>query len=311
MIKEKTIHILMATYNGQDYLRRQLESICSQSIQNWVLHICDDCSTDRTVEIAEQFAERYTGKIIIMNNEKNMGAKLTFARLIREIREPGDYAFCDQDDIWYENKLELMQKNLRIAEKIRNEPILIYSDVSLIDEKESLIGESFVSSSGLHLPEKNVFEYLLSCNIVQGAAMLWNGRLHKLITDIPKQALMHDWWVSLVAAGHGRIVFIPERLSGYRQHGDNVIGGFDRKKWHKSFLGKIGLKNWKTLIENNHMLQNERQMQAQAYIAQYGDSRATEYVRIMKKNRFSRTYLGIKKGYLFMSWKYSLKYYLF
>lgn len=310
MDKKNTIHILMATYNGQEYLREQLESICRQSIQNWVLHICDDCSMDETIEIAEQFAERYANQIFIMKNEKNIGTKQTFARLIREVREPGDYAFCDQDDVWSENKLEIMQKRLRIEEKKINEPLLVYSDSNLIDEKGNCIGESLVNSSGLFLADKKIFESLLSCNMVQGAAMLWNWKLHQLITDIPKQALMHDWWVALVAAGNGRIVFIPEKLSRYRQHTNNVTGGFDRQKWHKSFLKKIFIKNWKTLIVNNHILQAERIEQAQVYITRYSDDRAEEYIRIMSKGRIMRTYLGIRKGYLFMSWKYSIKYYL-
>lgn len=311
MDKENTIHILMSTYNGQDYLEEQLESICNQSIQNWVLYICDDCSVDNTLEIAERYAQKHTNKIFVMKNDKNIGAKRTFARLVREVREAGDYAFCDQDDIWCENKLELMQKRLRIEEENKNEPLLIYSDASLVDANGVVIGESLVCSSGLYLPQRNVFEYLLSCNVVQGAAMFWNEKLHQIVRDIPKQALMHDWWVAMAAAGNGKIIFMPEKLSMYRQHTDNVTGVFDRKKWHRSFLEKISIRNWKKLIENNHMLQKERVSQAQAYVKQYGDSRAAEYVSIMEKNRIARTYLGIKKGYLFMSWKYSLKYYLF
>ncbi len=307
---DTTVHILMATYNGQEYLREQLESICRQSKQNWVLHIRDDCSVDRTVEIAEEFARRYDNKIFIKKNEKNIGAKQTFARLVREVREPGDYAFCDQDDIWCENKLELMQRRLRVEEKNQNEPLLIYSDANLIDENGAMIGESFVAGSGLFLPQRNVFENLLSCNVAQGAAMMWNDQLHRIIPDIPKEALMHDWWVALAASGNGRIVFMPEKLSRYRQHPDNVTGGFDRKRWHGSFLKKISIRNWKTLIANNHTLQNERKMQAQAYATQYNDPRAVEYVRILGKNRIARTCMGIGKGYLFMSRKYSVKYYL-
>lgn len=304
------VHILMATYNGEKYLDEQLQSIAKQTMSNWMLHICDDCSSDKTISIIEHFSRKHTGQVTLLKNAKNLGAKQTFARLVREVRLPGDYAFCDQDDIWREDKLEKLQQRLRNEERDKKEPILVYSDASLIDKNQNILAASFIKDSGLLLPKHHVFESLLLYNMIQGAAMLWNQSLHQIITDIPKQALMHDWWVALTAAGHGRIVCVPEPFSFYRQHDNNVIGNFDRKKWHRSLLKKMSIQNWQTLIQHNHKLQIERNKQAAEYVNRFGDSRAQEYLILMQKNRFLRTYLAIRKKYLFLSWKYSLKYYL-
>lgn len=303
------IHILMATYNGGVYLQEQLDSIAAQTEKQWKLHVCDDRSEDSTMEILSAFQSRYPAQVEIFQNEVNRGAKQTFARLVREIREPGDYAFCDQDDIWREDKLESLQKLLRETE-IAGEPTLVYSDATVVDDRRVVLADSFMESSGLRLPDQKVFEGLLLCNRVQGTAMLWNQELHQMVTEIPAQALMHDWWIALVAAGHGQIVYLPESLLLYRQHTNNVIGNFDRQAWHHGFGKKLKPGNWRMLLDNNHMLQKQRIEQAQAYVERYGDGRAEKYLEIMRRNRISRTLAGIQGGYLFLSWRYSLKYYL-
>ncbi|MCD7826477.1 MAG: glycosyltransferase family 2 protein [Clostridiaceae bacterium] len=305
-----TIHILMATCNGERYLAEQLDSIGRQTVSNWKLHICDDASNDRTMEMIGAFAEKYAGQVEVTQNSANLGAKQNFAKLVREVREPGDYAFCDQDDIWEPDKLERLQRRIREEEKERKEPLLLFSDARLIDQDGNVLADSFWGASGLYMPGEKVFESLLLCNFAQGAAMLWNESLHRLLTDIPEQAQMHDWWTALVAAGHGRIVGLPEKLCCYRQHTSNVLGGFNRKRWHQSFMDKLRISNWKNLIQNNHELQKERREQAEAYQEMYPDRRAERYLALMKKNRVARAYCGISGGYLFLSWKYSLKYYL-
>ncbi len=311
MKQHNTVHILMAAYNGEKYLEQQLASIGRQTIQNWVLHVCDDASSDRTPEILEAFQKRFAGQVFISRNQRNLGAKNNFAKLLTEVKEPeGYYAFCDQDDVWRADKLEKLCKKLQEEEKKKRQPVLVWSDAALIDGHGRKAADSFVGQSGLVLPEKHVFEKLLLYNFVQGASAMWNWELHRLFTEVPEQILMHDWWVALVAAGHGTIVYLPERLLGYRQHDNNVLGGFDRKKWHQSFLGKLNPCSWSRLIQNNHILQEERKAQTQAYIEIYGDERAEAYLHIMKQNRFVRAYKGIRGGYLFMSWKYSVKYYL-
>lgn len=309
------IHILMAVFNGEKYLREQLESIVRQTVTDWKLYIHDDGSRDGTIGIIEEFALKYPDKVELFyeTQHKSSGAKCSFSKLVEQVREDGDYAFCDQDDIWDDDKLEVLRKELRRTEKNKNNkitPSMVCSDARLIDEKGNVTEESLAEKSGLFISEEHMFERLFLYNFAQGCTMLWNIQLHRLIKHIPKEAIMHDWWVALVAAGHGRISFIPKQLLSYRQHTGNVIGGFDKEAWHKSFLGKLRIGNLKNLLNNNRDLKNERYNQAMGYSRMYGSKQAARYIEIVKKNRISRTVLGIKEGYIFLSKTYSVKYYI-
>lgn len=309
------VHILMAVYNGEKYLEEQLRSIEMQTVTDWKLHIRDDGSDDKTPGIIEEFAARYPLKVELLEtgHKNRYGAKGNFARLVESVREPGDYAFCDQDDIWEPDKLEVSIRKLRKTEMCGDgsiQPALVCSDARLIDGNNRIIGDSFVKKSNLYIPKQHMFEKLLLYNFSQGATMVWNGPLHGLVKNIPEEAIMHDWWVALVAAGHGAIGYIPRQLLRYRQHGNNELGEFDRKAWHKSFADKIRISNWAELFKNNREMQIERMRQAGAYNRLYGNRPAERYVEIMKKCRLARVVTGIKEGYIFLSVMYSIKYYI-
>lgn len=309
------IHILMAVYNGEKYLKEQLESIGRQTVTDWKLHIRDDGSSDKTADIINEFALKYPDKVCLIDDPKqnNYGAKGNFAKLVECVREDGDYAFCDQDDIWDADKLEISVKELRRTEKCCDgaiRPSLVCSDARLIDENGNVTGESFAEKSRLYISEQHMFERLLLYNFAQGAAMMWNMKLHKLIQYIPEEAVMHDWWVALVAAGHGKISFIERQLLSYRQHENNELGEFDRSAWKKSFAGKLKISSLKEIIKNNKDLKNERFCQAMKYDKMYKDRLAERYIDIMKKGRIARTITGIREGYIFLSKAYSVKYYI-
>lgn len=306
------IHILMATYQGAKYLPEQLASIEAQTTKDWKLHVRDDSSTDDTWQILKEFAGKHPNQVEIFQNNNRLGAKGNFALLLQEVQEPGDYVFCDQDDIWEPEKLVSLQKKLRERERVNKLPVLVYSDAVVIDEVGNVVAESFVGQTGVFLPEKRVMETLLLCNFVQGASAMWNQELHQIAGkhSVPEEALMHDWWLALVAAGQGEIVYLPERLTRYRQHGANVVGGFDRRKWHSRVRKKLFHGRIRQLVESNHQMQELRGRQAEAYQRIYGDRRVERYLEIMEKRpKCRRAYLGMKEGYIFLSKWYSVKYY--
>lgn len=306
------IHILMATYQGEAYLPEQLASIEAQTTKDWKLHVRDDASTDDTWQILETFAGKHPNQVEIIRNCNGFGAKGNFARLLQEVQEPGDYVFCDQDDIWEPEKLVSLQKKLREREKENHSPVLVYSDAVVIDERGNVVAESFAGQTGVSLPETRVMETLLLCNFVQGASAMWNQALHQILEKhpMPGEALMHDWWLALVAAGQGEIAYLPERLTRYRQHGANVVGGFDRRDWHRTVRRKLFRGRIRQLVESNHQMQELRGKQAEAYQRIYGDRRVERYLEIMEKRpKCRRAYLGIKEGYIFLSKWYSVKYY--
>lgn len=322
------IHILMATYNGERYLGEQLDSIARQRETQWKLHVRDDGSRDGTWQMLCDFAEKHPGKVELAQNRERLGAKENFAMLLREVGEPGDYAFCDQDDIWEPEKLRILRGKLREVEKMQGiweksqesleredgiMPSLVYSDAAIINQAGEVVAESFAGQTGVSLPESRVMESLLLCNFVQGAAAMWNGPLHEILRrrGMPQEALMHDWWLALVAAGHGRIAYVPEKLSRYRQHEENVVGGFDRRAWHGTVRRKLGTGKIGRLVESNRQMLALRRQQAAAYERLYGDRRVARYLEIDRKRpKICRAYLGIREGYIFLSRAYSVKYYL-
>ena len=264
--------------------------------------------------ILNDFKKKYPSKVIIIDesNDIQYGSKGNFAKLFESVREEGDYAFCDQDDIWDRTKLEKQVKKLREIEKGARDivPAMICSDACIIDENDNIFHNSFVEQSGLYLPKEKMLERLLQYNFAQGTSMIWNYELHKIIGSIPKEAIMHDWWVALVAAGKGKICYIPEQLLLYRQHSGNVLGEFNRKQWHRSIISKLKFSNLKTLLNNNKDLRCERLLQAEVYTELYHDKIADRYIEIMEMNRFGRTIKAIQEGYIFLSRMYSVKYYL-
>lgn len=312
------VHILMATYNGARYISAQIDSITAQTVSDWRLHICDDASGDDTREIIQSYIQKYPNKIHFMENENNQGAKATFGRLVREVREPGDYMFCDQDDIWHPEKISILQQGIRTKEAAsrngKTTPMIVFADMEVIDEKEHQLADSLSRQSGLVMPDasmEQVKKRLYLYNFVQGASMMWNSALHEKIKGIPGEAIMHDWWFALVAATYGEIHAVDKVLGKYRQHGENVVGAFDRKQWRKSILKKLRISNIKQLKENNKDLKKQRISQAEAFNKAFGDETAETFLKIVnQKNRFIRAYKGIHSGYIFLSTGYSVKFYI-
>ena len=135
------IAILMATYNGSRYLREQIDSILSQTNDNWQLYIHDDGSTDSTMDIILEYCNKYIGKIVYLNDaQKHRGAAMSFMYLLKQV-EADYYMFCDQDDVWLPNKVE--QEFKSITEYSNEKPILVFSDLYIVDEKLNVIEKSY------------------------------------------------------------------------------------------------------------------------------------------------------------------------
>lgn len=215
------ITILMATYNGEAFIKEQLNSILSQTYKNWVLWVRDDGSTDRTVEILESYALKYPKISVFKNDTGERGACLNFAALFRmaKLDEHVKYVmFCDQDDVWLSTKVEITLREMVRQEILYpNEPMLIYTDLELIDQNGVRTGNH------LRLKNKIDLRNLVSFNYVLGCTMLLNRAMIYKIQHIPQVAINHDYWIALVSSLY-RSSYINERLIQYRQHTQNVSG---------------------------------------------------------------------------------------
>jgi glycosyltransferase involved in cell wall biosynthesis len=225
----KSIDILMATYNGEKFLTKQIESLLGQTFENWHLSLRDDGSTDRTVEILNKYKNQFPDKITIVEDKKGkLGACLNFGELLKYAK--ANYIiFCDQDDVWLADKIRLTLKKIKLMEKTygRDVPILVHTDLIVVDENLNVLHKSLWKYQKL-IPNLKDLNRLLVQNIVTGCTTMINKSLRELSVPIPEEAIAHDWWLTLVASAFGKIDYIKQPTILYRQHEKNDMGA---EKW--------------------------------------------------------------------------------
>jgi len=231
-LKSETF-IVLATFNGSGFLVEQLESLSLQTETRWRLLIRDDCSSDNSLEIINDYRAKEDRIISSDETTESCGSALAnFSGLLSMALEQGaDYIFCcDQDDVWEPGKLELMLARLRELEGEARVPSLVHHDLAVVDESLDPIADSFAEMMQLHPADEKNPQRLISRNEVTGCAMACNRALLEIALPISEDAVMHDWWLALCAGYFGRLAFMPEKLVKYRQHSDNTIGA--KSFWH-------------------------------------------------------------------------------
>lgn len=222
------IAVLMSTYNGGKFLDRQLESLAKQTVKNdMTIYIRDDKSSDQTLSIIEQWKEKID---IVVYAEDNVGPAMSFWTLMSRNEIQADYyAFCDQDDVWDENKLEVAIKHL-------SGDVHFYAcNCRIIDENGIVINET-----QNEVPPAINIPRLYVCGVTQGCSMVFTDSLRKYInekkiTKIP----MHDIVVMLYAMQFGKIYWDNTPRFGYRMHSNNVVA-----KENKSIFKKLKTTYW-------------------------------------------------------------------
>jgi hypothetical protein len=239
---DTSLFIVLATYNGADYLAEQLDSIVAQTETRWTALIRDDGSSDNTPELIREYASGDTRFDIMRAVPEGGGAsaQTNFAVLLAEAYARGaQYVFCcDQDDVWDSGKVRRVMERLRALEGPEKAPSLVHHDLAIVDKTLQPVMASFVEQMQLHPADQRNPQRLISRNEVTGCAMACNRALLEIALPIPEEAVMHDWWLALCAGFFGRLEFVPEPLMKYRQHGTNTIGA--KSFWH----GLNPLTNW-------------------------------------------------------------------
>lgn len=221
------ITIIMAVYNGQEYIREQLESLKDQTYTEWRLVIRDDRSSDKTAEIVKKFSDEVEQEVIFKVNEKPSGsAKNNFALLINDAKESDYVMFCDQDDIWKKDKIEITFNKMKQAEERygRDFPLLVHGDVEVIDENGNINADSMFEMS--HINADSKLPQILIQNHVTGCTMMCNKKLIAGISGYASSEyiIMHDYLAALYASVFGKIEVIKKPLLSYRQHSGNSVG---------------------------------------------------------------------------------------
>ncbi|HGC8314485.1 TPA: glycosyltransferase family 2 protein [Streptococcus agalactiae] len=255
------VNILMATYNGEKFLAQQIESIQKQTFKEWNLLIRDDGSSDKTCDIIRNFTAKDSRIRFINENEHhNLGVIKSFFTLVNY--EVADfYFFSDQDDVWLPEKLSV---SLEAAKhKASDVPLLVYTDLKVVNQELNILQDSMIRAQSHHanttlLPE-------LTENTVTGGTMMINHALaEKWFT--PNDILMHDWFLALLAASLGEIIYLDLPTQLYRQHDNNVLGA---RTMDKRF--KILREGPKSIFTRYWKLIHDSQKQASLIVDKYGD----------------------------------------
>lgn len=224
----RQIIIVLATCNGGRFLREQVRSIQQQTERRWSLLIRDDGSQDDTREILRQLARDDARIHLLEEGGERLGPAGNFGRLMERACERGaECVLCaDQDDVWHAEKLATQLQALRAAESqaAPGTRILVHSDLEVVDAALRPINSSLLAHLRLNPQVDQPLRTLLVQNFVTGCTLLVNRPLLEFALPLPCDGAMHDWWLAQCAAAAGRIVYLPQALVRYRQHGGNRVG---------------------------------------------------------------------------------------
>jgi glycosyltransferase involved in cell wall biosynthesis len=225
------IDILLATCNGEKYLSQQIDSIITQTYKDWQLLIRDDLSSDNTVKTIKNYTHKYPDKIrLIEDNKGHLGLVRNFEALL-ESAQSEYIMFCDQDDVWLSNKIELTLNTMKAAEQTwPNTPLLVHTDLKVVDETLNPIAESFWKLHRISPESDCLLKKIIYRNIVTGCTVMINKKAKEISMPFPPEANIHDWWIALNAAKYGKIIHTDTPTVLYRQHAANIVGA---RKYNK------------------------------------------------------------------------------
>lgn len=251
--KQPSVAVLMSTYNGQRFLKEQIDSVLSQNNVCITLFIRDDGSKDNTLKIIELYKKQ-----VIFLQGINIGVGNSFMKVLSFSGQNFDYyAFCDQDDIWLPQKI---YKAICMIHRY-NEPVCYCSNQTLVDSHGNIIKERYTDEIDTG------YMRILCNNQVTGCTMVWNKKLQTILISAERfpsyeilRKRIHDVWVAMVASVTGILVYDKNSYILYRQHENNVVGVKKTSLFYE----------WAKKI-NNPSLRNGRSSLAKEIIDKYDD----------------------------------------
>ena len=243
-MSDKKVAVLLSTYNGEKFVREQLDSILNQTYKNIEIIVRDDGSKDSTVEIIKEYQK--SNKNIKLITGENLGFIKSFFELLK-IANADYYSYADQDDIWLDNKIELAVNSLNKLDD--NKPNMAYSNSDYYDENMEYIGVGERNNNISFLGS------LFSC-VGQGMTMVINNKAREMIINhVPKTCFFHDWWTYILCIGLGNVAHDDVTTVKYRRMKKNATsegqGYFRLIIWRiKNLVLKNGIKDVKKQMIN-------------------------------------------------------------
>ena len=264
-MNEDTIDILLPTYNGEKYLKEQLDSILNQTYKNIRLIISDDCSKDSTPKILEEYRKK-DERIELYLQKENIGVVKGIEFLLKKVKS-NYYMLADQDDVWLPLKVE---KSIETLKKQKAD--LVFGDLEVVDQNLNTIFPSF---GDFMLLNRKIHKYIDSYkvnylyNCVTGCTVLSKKEFIEKILPIPTESkyLIHDHWIGIIVALNGKLAYMPEKYIKYRQHGNNQVGtnkishGFERLEQVRELFINVKLGVFGTYVNNKERFPKELQEQ--------------------------------------------------
>lgn len=292
----ESVEILLATYNGAEYIGQQIDSILAQTNTKWHLTVSDDGSTDATADILEDYQAHYPNKICRVCSGKKFGnARDHFFWLLQNC--DADYIlFCDQDDVWKPDKVEKSVNAIKEmeAEHGKNHPVMAFTDLAVVDVHLNSIFESLMY---IQQQDPNIRDYrqLLFKNVVNGNTQAINRSLRNRSLECVdfSGTMMHDWWIAITAARFGEIVYLPEQTVLYRQHGDNSVGANNA---HTAWFYVHKLTHLSELQKNL----TEKARQAGVFLKTFSECLDEEEREILKE--YANRRMSLRKKWEYMQW---------
>lgn len=228
------IHIACSARNAGPWIDAMLKGLEAQTHGDWELWIRDDGSTDDTRAKIETWRAREPRITNVLRGASALGHVQAYADVLGRLPSSAQVvATVDADDVWMPEHLEGALTALESAHKTSPGPVLVYSDLQVVDEQLRVISPSFWAHEGID-PERNGLPSLAIQNVATSPTLLFNAELLAELRSFPTSALNQDWWMALVAAATGRLVVVREATVLYRQHAGNVTGARRRSAWSRA-----------------------------------------------------------------------------
>lgn len=231
-----SVDILLSTYNGEEYLKDQLDSIRRQTFANWRLLAYDDGSSDKTCQILKEYSSKDSRIHQVKLGSRTGDPGRNFLNLLA-LSDAPYVMFCDQDDVWMPTKMETFLHKAQM-EAQEGTPFLAFSDLRVVDANLHTIDDSYFHDMQIN-PYRTQTNQLLAQNVVTGCAMMINRPLAEVATKCgfadDDRVVMHDWLLGILADCLGEMSYLPEKTVLYRQHGTNEVGAhrFSVSTWAK------------------------------------------------------------------------------
>lgn len=256
------ISIALSTYNGSDYLRKQLDSLVNQTYPNIEIIVVDDCSIDNSLDILQEYESKYSN-ISVFVNERNLGVNQTFSKVISLCK--GKFiAISDQDDIWLSDKIQAS------FDSIKNDNVMVYSNSQLIDENDNDLHRRMFRKKELY--SGNDPRALAVYNNIAGHTIMFRSELKQEILPIPRYS-HYDWWISFVAANFGNIAYMNDPYVMHRVHSGSTSGQLSTiqqdsfeamHRWTKTMLSLKELKYKSFFKELDSILSIDNELKKKA-----------------------------------------------